>query len=78
MEKTESENRIVWMKSYQLTDTGKWFVLLLAEEKELTTKEKAMILQNIFKAYVRWVKTLAEKLGVDKEDLKRSFNEEIQ
>jgi len=78
MEKIESENRIVWVKSYQLTDTGKWFVLLLAEEKELTTKEKAMILQNIFKAYVRWVKTLAEKLGVDKEDLKRSFNEEIQ
>ncbi len=41
MEKTKSENRIVWVKSYQLTRIGKWFVLLLAEEKELSRKEKS-------------------------------------
>ena len=77
MEKTESENRIVWLKSYQLTDIGKWFVLLLAEEKELTKKEKAQILRNIFKAYIHWVKTLSEKLQLSKEELKRIFNEEM-
>jgi len=78
MEKIESENRIVWLKSYQLTDIGKWFVLLLAEEKELTKEEKAQILRNIFKAYVRWVKTLSEKLQLNKEEMKRIFNEEMQ
>lgn len=78
MEKTESENRIVWLKSYQLTDIGKWFVLLLAEEKELTKEEKAQILRNIFKAYIRWVKTLSEKLRLNKEELERIFNEEMR
>jgi hypothetical protein len=77
MEKIESENRIVWLKSYQLTDIGKWFVLLLAEEKELTKEEKAQILRNIFKAYVRWVKTISEKLQLNKEELKKIFNEEM-
>lgn len=78
MEKMESENRIVWLKSYQLTDIGKWFVLLLAEEKELTKEEKAQILRNIFKAYIRWVKTLSEKLRLNKEELERIFNEEMR
>ena len=78
MEKIESENRIVWLKSYQLTDIGKWFVLLLAEEKELTKEEKAKILRNIFKVYVRWVKTISEKLKLDKEELKKIFDEEIR
>jgi len=78
MEKIESENRIVWVKSYQLTDIGKWFVLLLAEEKELTKEEKAQILRNVFKAYIRWVKNLSEKLHLNKEELKRIFTEEMQ
>ena len=78
MEKIESENRIVWLKFYQLTDIGKWFVLLLAEEKELTKEEKAKILRNIFKVYVRWVKTISEKLKLDKEELKKIFDEEIR
>jgi DNA-binding transcriptional ArsR family regulator len=78
MEKIERENRIVWLKSYQLTDIGKWFVLLLAEEKELTKEEKAKILRNIFKAYVRWVKTISEKLELNKEELKKIFDEEIR
>lgn len=78
MEKIESEKRIVWLKYYQLTDIGKWFVLLLAEEKELTKKEKAQILRNIFKAYIHWVKTLSEKLQLNKEELKSIFNEEMR
>jgi len=77
MEKIESQKRIVWLKSYQLTDIGKWFVLLLAEEKELTREEKAQILRNIFKAYIRWVKTLSEKLELNKEELRRIFSEEM-
>jgi predicted transcriptional regulator len=78
MEKTKSENRIVWVKSYQLTDIGKWFVLLLAEEKELSKKEKAEILKDIFRAYLKWVKDLSEKLHVDKETLEKIFMEEMK
>lgn len=78
MEKTKSENRIVWVKSYQLTDIGKWFVLLLAEEKELSKKEKAEILKDIFRAYLKWVKDLSEKLHVDKEMLEKIFMEEMK
>ncbi|MCK5593249.1 hypothetical protein KAI31_04045, partial [Candidatus Bathyarchaeota archaeon] len=58
MEKTEKDGRIVWVKAYQLSDMGKWFALLLAEEKDLSQREKAEILQNIFKTYIRWVKDL--------------------
>lgn len=78
MEKTKSENRIVWVKSYQLTDIGKWFVLLLAEEKDLSRREKAEILQNIFKAYIKWVKDLSEKLHVNKKTLEKIFHEEMK
>jgi len=78
MEKTKSENRIVWVKSYQLTDIGKWFVLLLAEEKDLSRREKAEILQNIFKAYIKWVKDLSEKLHVNKKTLEKIFTEEMK
>lgn len=78
MEKIKSENRIVWVKSYQLTDIGKWFVLLLAEEKELSEKEKAEILHDIFRAYVKWVKDLSEKLHVNKKTLEKIFTEEMK
>ena len=39
MEKIKKEGRIVWVKAYQLSDLGKWFALLLAEEKDLSEKE---------------------------------------
>jgi len=77
MEKANKKGRIVWVKAYQLSDSGKWFALLLAEEKDLSEKEKAEILQNLFRSYVRWVKDLSEKLGLDKEKLKVIFAEEI-
>jgi hypothetical protein len=78
MEKIEKENRILWVKTYQLSNSGKWFALLLAEEKELSEKEKAEILQNVFRSYVKWAKNLSERLHVDKETLQKIFTEEIK
>ncbi|MEM1558438.1 MAG: hypothetical protein QXM89_01150 [Candidatus Bathyarchaeia archaeon] len=78
MEKNESEGRTVWVKVYKLSDVGKWFALLLAEEEDLTDLEKAEILQNIFRSYVRWVKSLSEKLRVSKDVLKQIFSEEME
>jgi hypothetical protein len=78
MEKVKKEGRIVWVKAYQLSDSGKWFALLLAEEKDLSEKEKAEILQNLFRAYIKWVKDLSEKLHVDKNMLEKIFTEEMK
>jgi len=78
MEKMEKDGRIVWVKAYQLSDVGKWFALLLAEEKDLSQREKAEILQNIFKIYIRWVKDLSEKLYVNKKLLEKIFIEEME
>lgn len=78
MEKKEKNGRIVWVKTYQLSDIGKWFALLLAEERDLSEKEKAEILQNIFRLYVKWVKDLSEKLQVNKKVLEKIFLEEMK
>jgi hypothetical protein len=78
MEKSQKTGRIVWVKAYQLSDVGRWFALLLAEERELSQKEKAEILQNLFRAYIKWVKDLSEKLHVSKEMLQKVFKEEMK
>jgi len=78
MEKNEREGRIIWVKAYQLTDAGKWFALLLAEEKQLTEKEKAEILQSLFRTYVKMVKRAAEELGINKKELAEIFTEEMK
>jgi hypothetical protein len=78
MEKNDKEGRIIWVKTYQLTDLGRWFALLLAEEKELTEKEKSEILQNLFRTYVKLVKDLAEELNINKENLFEIFKEEMK
>jgi hypothetical protein len=78
MEKIKKEGRIVWVKAYQLSDLGKWFALLLAKEKDLSEKEKAEILQNLFRTYIKWVKTLSEKLHVNKKTLEKIFTEEMR
>ena len=78
MEKTEKQKRTLWVKSYRLSDLGKWFALLLAEEKDLSEKEKAEILQNIFKIYIQWVRGLSEKLHVNKKALEEIFKEEMK
>ena len=77
MEKNEREGRIIWVKAYQLTDAGRWFALLLAEEKELSEKEKAEILQSLFKSYIQWVKSISEKLHMKTKTLKEIFAEEM-
>jgi hypothetical protein len=78
MEKNEREGRIIWVKAYQLTDAGKWFALLLAEEKELTEHEKAEILQSLFRTYVKMVKGLAEEIGINKKMLEDIFRQEMR
>src|SRR4030067_88656 len=78
MEKNEREGRIIWIKAYQLTDAGKWFALLLAEEKELTEQEKAGILQSLFRTYVKMVKGFAEGIGINKKALEDIFREEMK
>jgi len=70
--------RVVWVKTYRLSDSGKWFVMLLAEEKDLSGKEKTEILQNIFRTYIKSVKELSEKLKVKEETLKEIFKEEMK
>jgi hypothetical protein len=78
MEKNEKEGRTIWVKAYQLTILGKWFALLLAEEKELSEKEKAEILQSLFRTYVKLVKDLAEELNINKKMLEAIFKEEMK
>lgn len=78
MEKNEKEGRIVWIKTYQLTMLGKWFALLLAEEKELSEEEKSEILQNLFRVYVKMVKDLSERVHVSKQMLEEIFKEEMK
>jgi hypothetical protein len=78
MEKAQKEGRIVWVKTYQLSDAGRWFALLLAEEKDLSEKEKAEILENLFRMYIRWAKDLSDKLHLDKSRLEKAFKEEIK
>jgi hypothetical protein len=78
MEKNEKEGRTIWVKAYQLTDLGRWFALLLAEEKELTEKEKSEILQSLFRTYMKLVKDLAEELNIEKENLEEIFREEMK
>jgi len=78
MEKIEKQGRIVWVKAYQLSDAGKWFALLLAEEKDLSEKEKAEIFQNVFRTYIKWTKDLSEKLHVNRKTLEKIFTEEMK
>jgi len=78
MEKNEKDGRIIWIKVYQLTNLGRWFALLLAEEHEITETEKAEILQSLFRTYVKQVKRLAEELNINKKMLEETFKEEMK
>jgi hypothetical protein len=78
MEKTKKKNRQIWVKSYQLTTLGRWFALLLAEEKQLTEDEKIEILESLFRTYVNLVKDLADELNINKKMLEKIFKEEMQ
>jgi hypothetical protein len=76
MEKNEKDNRITWIKTYQLTTIGRWFALLLAEE-ELTEGEKTDILQSLFRTYIKQTKQLAQEIGIDPKKLEETFKEEM-
>lgn len=78
MEKNEKEGRVIWIKAYQLTNLGRWFALLLAEEHEISGSEKAEILQSLFRTYVKQVKRLSQELGIDKKILEETFREEMK
>ncbi|HJX02638.1 MAG TPA: hypothetical protein VJ439_02125 [Candidatus Bathyarchaeia archaeon] len=78
MEKNTKTGRIVWVKAYQLLDAGRWFALLLAEEKDLSKKETAEILQSLFRAYIRWVKNLSKKLQISNKELEKIFMTEMR
>jgi len=78
MEKTEKNKRIIWVKTYQLTTLGRWFALLLAEESQLTEKEKVEILESLFRTYVKLVKNLADELNINKKMLEKIFKEEMK
>ncbi|MFW6110962.1 MAG: hypothetical protein ACOC6H_02885 [Thermoproteota archaeon] len=78
MEKEETRGRTVWVKTYHLSDLGKWFALLLAEEEDLTDEEQAEILRSIFRQYVKWLKDYSDRLQLDKQKLKDIFIEEMK
>ncbi|UCH31714.1 MAG: hypothetical protein JSV05_09550 [Candidatus Bathyarchaeota archaeon] len=77
MEKSTIKTRAVWLKYYLLSDFGRWFAILLLEEKSLTKNEKVGIVNTAFTSYLRWIRKLADDLGIRKEELARIFNEEI-
>ncbi|MFB3888544.1 MAG: hypothetical protein ACE14S_03570 [Candidatus Bathyarchaeia archaeon] len=78
MEKNEKEGRIVWVKAYQLTDLGRWFALLMADEEQLSGKEKAEIMKNLFRIYVKMIKGLTEELHIDKKMFEDIFKQEMK
>jgi hypothetical protein len=78
MEKNEKEGRIVWVKAYKLTDLGKWFALLMADEEQISEQEKAEIMRNLFRIYVKMVKGLAEELHINKKMFEDIFREEMK
>ncbi len=60
-----------------MTEVGRWFALLLANEKDLSRDEKAEILQSLFRAYVKWVVDLSDTLDLSKETLRKVFEKEM-
>jgi hypothetical protein len=75
MEKSESSGRTVWLKYYLLSDLGRWFALLLVEEKTLPKEKKIIIVRDAFYSYVRWIKNLSMELGMDRRDLSKIFKD---
>lgn len=70
MEKTEKEGRVTWLKVYRFTDLGRWFALLMIDEKSLSKEERTEIVISISKSYIQWINRLYDKLGLDKHVLK--------
>jgi len=70
MEKTEKEGRVTWLKVYRFTDLGRWFALLMIDEKSLSKEERTEIVLSISKSYIQWINRLYDKLGLDKHVLR--------
>jgi len=70
MEKVEKEGRVTWLKVYRFTDLGRWFALLLIDEKRLSKEERTEIVISISKSYIQWINRLYDKLRLDKHVLK--------
>ena len=70
MEKEESGGRTTWMKVYRVSDLGRWFALLLVEEKKLSREEKTEIVLIASKAYIEWIKKLYDSLELKREILR--------
>jgi hypothetical protein len=66
------------VKYYLLSDLGRWFALLIAKEDALSKEQKAEIVRSVFQSYVKWVRELSEKLGVNKTVLQEIFNKEME
>ena len=77
LEKTEKDGRTIWIKFYLLSDLGKWFALLIAEEEKLSREEKVEIVCNAFRSYVRWIIELSERLNLEKKILHDIFMDEM-
>jgi len=78
MEKTEVSGRTIWLKTYRLTDLGKWFALLLMDEENLSREDKIAIACSAFRAYMKWINELSDKIGIEKSELRKIFEEEIK
>lgn len=78
MERTESDERAVWLKFFVLSDLGKWLALLLVQEERLSREEMSNIVCSALRSYTRWIRELSESLGIGKEILQEIFNEEIK
>ena len=44
MERANVNKRKVWVKTYQLSESGRWFAMLLAEERSLSERKKRHII----------------------------------
>ncbi len=78
MEKTRGAGRTTWVKVYELSEAGKWFALLMAEEKDLNNSEKRRILESLFRAYIRWAIDLSKTIDLKADTLKDIFESEMK
>jgi hypothetical protein len=78
MDKIESSGRSVWLKYYLLSDLGRWFALLLVEEKTLQKEEKISIVREAFHSYIKWIMSLSQTLRIDRKILSKIFKEAIE
>jgi hypothetical protein len=50
----------------------------MANEEELSEKEKLEIVQNLFRIYVKMIREFSQELHVDKREFEQIFKEEMK